>query len=105
MRPNHRILAHRHSRHDRAVAADPAIFLQHHRPGFVIDGRNRINGTMRPDLHIILNRHPVFGINIGKRTDICFVTQFKIIFVLYNPIIFGEFTILNDRIPAFGKPV
>ncbi len=58
---------------------------------------------MRADLNIIFNCNAVFGIDISKCADVCFISQFKIIFMLNNPVVFCRFSLFDFRINPILK--
>lgn len=45
---DYRIFTNRYARHNDAVASDPTILFEHHRPLFIVNRRNRIYGQCEP---------------------------------------------------------
>ena len=103
---DNRIHPYRHSRHNDAMTPQSATFFQPHRSVLLIDGRDRVNGAMRPDLHIFLNGYAIFCIYVAESADVRFITQVQTADILNHPVVLGRLPLLDLRIlPIFKSRI
>ena len=100
---HHRVRTDCNSRHDHRMATDPGVPPNHHFAFFVVDRRDRIDGTVGTKLGKIPYLHTLLGLDVGESPNVSAFPQNKVGRMTDDPAVFSGPTMPDCRFESFKR--